>query len=72
MTIRTRKRLGMVAILIGLSLYAIVVVMVMTSFKRLPIWAEVPAYLVLGIIWIKPCYQLMVWIETGKWKAPKP
>ncbi len=71
MTTRQRKRIGTLAILVGIALYSVVVVLVVTSFQRLPIWAEVPVYLVLGIIWIKPCYHVLMWIETNQWRQPK-
>lgn len=67
----TRKFTGMIGILVGLTLYSIIVVLIMTSFKRLSIWFEVPLYLVFGLIWIKPCYHIMMWIETSHWRLPK-
>ncbi len=71
MNIRQRKRIGTIGILFGLALYSILVVLFVTSFKRLPIWAEVPVYLIFGIIWIKPCYHILMWIETSHWRLPK-
>ena len=35
----------------------------------LPVWAQVPVYVVLGIVWIwlLPLRRLLAWMETGRW-----
>jgi hypothetical protein len=55
---KTRKRLAMLVLLVGMPVYVIVVVTAMNwldrTFGRLPIWAEVPLYGILAFAWILP------------------
>ncbi len=51
---KTRKRLALLVLLVGMPLYVVVAVTVMNRLPRLPLWAEVPVYLVLGFAWILP------------------
>ncbi|OHD05491.1 MAG: hypothetical protein A2095_06400 [Sphingomonadales bacterium GWF1_63_6] len=36
----------------------------------LPMWLQVPVYIVLGLIWIwiLPLKRLLAWMETGRWR----
>lgn len=58
MTLRTRKRLALLVLLVGLPAYIILAVSFVNwldrSFGRLPIWAEVPLYAFLAFAWILP------------------
>ena len=29
--------------------------------------AQLPAYIVLGMIWIAPLRRFLIWMETGRW-----
>ena len=51
---KARKRLSLLALLVGMPAYVVLAVTVMNWLPRLPIWAEVPVYLVLGLAWIIP------------------
>ncbi len=51
---KTRKRLALLVLLVGMPFYVVVAVTVMNRLPRLPLWAEVPVYLVLGFAWILP------------------
>jgi hypothetical protein len=51
---KTRRRLSLLILLVGMPVYVVVAVSLMNALERLPIWAEVPAYLVLGFAWILP------------------
>jgi hypothetical protein len=51
---KTRRRLSLLILLVGMPVYVVVAVSLMNAVERLPIWAEVPAYLVLGFAWILP------------------
>jgi hypothetical protein len=66
-----RKPFGVIAIIIGLIIYAVVVASAAPWISRLHALAQAPIYLVLGIIWILPLKPLLRWMETGKWKAPQ-
>lgn len=51
---KTRKRLSLLVLLVGMPAYVVLAVTVMNRLPRLPLWAEVPVYLVLGFAWILP------------------
>ena len=55
---KARKRLSLLALLVGMPVYVVLAVTVMNWLPRLPIWAEVPVYLVLGLAWIIPLKPL--------------
>lgn len=49
-----RKRLALFILLVGMPAYVVLAVSLMGHIQRLPLWAEVPAYIVLGVAWILP------------------
>ena len=51
---KARKRLSLLNLLVGMPVYVVLAVTLMNHIQRLPIWAEVPAYVVLGFGWILP------------------
>jgi Na+/citrate or Na+/malate symporter len=51
---KARKRLSLLVLLVGMPVYVVLAVTVMNALPRLPMWAEVPVYLVLGFAWILP------------------
>lgn len=65
-----RKPAGMLAIVGLIALWAIMVGSLSGLIGALPIWAQVPVYVVLGIvwIWILPLRRLLAWMETGRWR----
>jgi len=34
-----------------------------------PALAQVPIYIVLGVIWLMPLRRFLIWMETGRWSA---
>lgn len=65
-----RKPVGMFAIL-GLILgWAVLVGSLSGLIGGLPMAAQVPVYLFLGLvwIWILPLRRLLAWMETGRWR----
>lgn len=65
-----RIPLGILALLFALALYVLAVVWASQWIERLPILAQAVVYLVLGTIWLLPLRRFLIWMETGKWKAP--
>ena len=61
---------GILALLLGLAIYALAVAWASQWIERLADWAEALAYLVLGLIWLLPLRRFLIWMETGRWKAP--
>ena len=51
---KARKRLSLLILLIGMPVYIVLAVTIMNKLPRLPLWAEVPVYLLLGVAWILP------------------
>ena len=51
---KARKRLSLLILLVGMPIYIVLAVSLMSTIQRLPIWLEVPCYLVLGLAWIVP------------------
>lgn len=51
---KTRKRLSLLILVVGMPLYVVLVASLMSHVSRLPIWAEVPVYVFLGFAWILP------------------
>ncbi len=65
-----RKPVGMMAIIALIILWAVLVASLSSQIGMLPVWAQVPIYVVLGIawIWILPLRRLLAWMETGRWR----
>lgn len=55
---KTRKRLALLVLLVGMPAYVVLAVTLMNWLPRLPLWAEVPVYIGLGLAWIIPVKPL--------------
>ena len=51
---KTRRRLSLLILLIGMPLYVVAAVTVVNLFDRPPIWAELAIYVALGFVWALP------------------
>ena len=51
---KTRRRLSLLILVIGLPAYIVVAVTVMTWLGRPPFWVELLVYVGLGILWALP------------------
>lgn len=51
---RTRRRLSLLILLVGLPLYIVVAVTVVNMLARPPFWLELVVYVGLGIAWALP------------------
>lgn len=65
-----RKPVGMIAILAIIAVWAFLVVSASAYIGRLHILMQAVIYLIAGIIWIAPLRPLLIWMETGSFKAP--
>ena len=61
-----RKPVGILLLLLGVALYAVLVSSAAGAIGRLPVLVQVPVYLVLGIAWILPLRRFLIWMETGR------
>ncbi len=62
-----RKPVGVLALIVGVALYAGLVVTLIEPVSRWPVAAQVPVYLVLGLLWLLPLRRFLIWMETGRW-----
>ena len=58
MKFKTRKRLALAVLVLGLPIYIIACVFVISLFERPPIWLEFIIYVALGIVWALPLRRL--------------
>jgi hypothetical protein len=59
----------MFAILALILVWVILVASFSGQIGALPVLAQCVIYLVLGIVWITPLKPLLLWMETGRWRA---
>ena len=62
-----RIPVGILALVVGLALYALGVAMAAEPIGTLPIWLQTVLYIVLGTIWLLPLRRFLIWMETGIW-----
>lgn len=54
LTLRTRKRLSLLILVVGMPAYIIVAVSILNALDRPPMWLELLVYVVLGVVWALP------------------
>jgi len=62
MTYKTRKRLALLSLVVGMPIYIIFAVTVMSQAPRFPMVLELLTYVVLGIGWIFPLKRIFLGI----------
>lgn len=66
MNLKTRKRLSMLVLVLGLPAYIVVAVTLVNwmddRWGRQPIWVELLVYVVLGLIWVLPLRRVFTGI----------
>ncbi len=62
-----RIPLGILALLLGLAIYALAVLALTPWIERLSALAQAPIYLALGVAWLLPLRRYLIWMETGRW-----
>ena len=68
---KTRRRLSLLILLVGLPLYIIVAVNVVGLFDRPPIWLELLVYVGLGILWALPFKAVFKGVGQADPDAPQ-
>jgi len=67
-----RIPVGILALIGALILYGFIIARYAPSIiGDWPTWAQMLVYLVLGVIWIRPLRNFLIWMETGNWGIPK-
>lgn len=72
MTPTLRKPLGVLAILLGLAIYALLIAAAASRIETLPVLGQAVLYLLLGTIWVLPLRSMVIWMETGHWRPQDP
>jgi hypothetical protein len=63
MTGRARRRLAILALVLGLPAYVFVAVSLVALFDRPGIWVELAVYVGLGVVWVLPLRRLFLGIS---------
>lgn len=67
-----RIPLGVLGLLAVLALYGIAIARyVAPLITSWPALAQLPIYVILGVIWLAPLRRFLIWMETGRWRANK-
>ena len=61
---------GILALLVGLALYALGVAWASQWIGQLHVLLQTVIYLVLGVAWLLPLKRFLVWMETGSFRIP--
>jgi hypothetical protein len=64
-----RKPAGALAIVGLIIAWAVLIGTFSQAVGRWPILVQTLFYVVTGIVWIAPLRPLLVWMETGRWRA---
>lgn len=66
-----RIPVGILGLLLGLTIYAVVIARYMPDLiGTWPALAQTVIYLILGVVWLLPLRRFLIWMETGKWSPP--
>ncbi len=72
MKFKTRKRLALLVLVVGMPIYVIAAVTVVGLFERPPILVELAVYVGLGVVWILPFRRLFLGIAQPDPDEAKP
>lgn len=64
-----RKPVGALALLALILFWVVLVASFSAEIATLPFLAQLGVYVVTGLVWIAPLRPLLLWMETGRWKA---
>ncbi len=68
---KTRRRLSLLILVIGVPLYIIVAVNVVGLFDRPSIWVELAVYVALGVLWVVPLKAVFKGVGQADPDAPQ-
>ena len=59
---------GVLALVVALAVYAAAVTRWLAPlFQDWPVMAQLPVYVLLGVVWLLPLRRFLIWMETGRW-----
>lgn len=62
-----RKPVGVLTLVAGLAVYAMVVASLSGPIGRMPVLVQTLLYVILGVVWLLPLRRFLIWMETGRW-----
>ena len=63
-----RIPVGILALVAGLLAYSAGIARWLAPLMASwPVLAQLPVYVVLGVIWLLPLKRYLIWMETGRW-----
>ena len=63
-----RIPVGVLALVIALAAYTIAIATWLPALiDDWPVLAQLPVYLLLGVVWLLPLRRFLIWMETGRW-----
>ncbi|WP_296678220.1 DUF2842 domain-containing protein [Novosphingobium sp.] len=63
-----RIPLGILGLLLALLVYGVVIARTVAPLMQSwPALAQLPVYVVLGLVWLLPLKRFLIWMETGRW-----
>lgn len=64
-----RIPLGILALLAALFAYgALIARYAAPLMANWPALAQLPAYVLFGVVWLLPLRRFLIWMETGRWR----
>jgi Protein of unknown function (DUF2842) len=64
-----RIPLGILGLLIALLIYGGLIARYLAPLiAEWPALAQLPVYVVLGVVWLLPLRRFLIWMETGRWR----
>ncbi|WP_096786272.1 DUF2842 domain-containing protein [Rhodobacter sp. CZR27] len=69
---KTRRRLSLLVLVVGMPLYVVAAVTVVGLFDRPPFWLELVIYVGLGFLWILPLKPVFIGVGRADPDADKP
>lgn len=63
-----RIPIGILALIAAITVYCILVARyVAPLMSGWPTLVQLPAYFLLGLVWLAPLRRFLIWMETGRW-----
>lgn len=69
---KTKKRLSLLILLVGLPIYIVLAVTLVDLFERPSIWVEFAIYVGLGLLWALPFKAVFLGVGREDPDAPPP
>ncbi len=65
-----RKPVGILGLFVALMVYAVLVAQLGGVIGGWPVLVQTLIYIVLGTVWLLPLQRFLIWMETGRFRAP--